>query len=105
MEILTSANIAEFCEDSPLAFIVFYAKWHKECPEYLGKLRTFEELNPDIKFGMIDIDDEQEIARAFKVTVVPTTVTYKDGSLNSMDVGNFSLDQLDTAANTLRTPK
>ena len=65
----------------------FWAPWCAPCKIFSPTFEEAAEETPDVKFGKINVDDEQELARHFKVMSIPTLVLVKDGEIADSAVG------------------
>ena len=59
----------------------FWAAWCGPCRMVAPIVDEIAEENPDIKVCKINVDEEQELAAAFKVMSIPTLVAVKDGQI------------------------
>ena len=66
----------------------FWAPWCGPC-KMMGKV--LEELDKEqgktLKIGKINIDEEKELQRAFRVRSIPTMVVYKKGHITASTMG------------------
>lgn len=56
--------------DSPVV-IDFYADWCGPCKAMEPTLEQLEQENPNVKFFKINVDDNYELANAFKIKSIP----------------------------------
>ena len=76
--ILTSENFRETVEAGGIVILDFWAPW---CGPCRGFAPTFEKAageNPDVVFGKINTDDEQQLAQAFDIQSIPTLMVFRD---------------------------
>ena len=50
--------------------------------------------HPEIKVGKINVDEEPELASAFKVTSIPSLFVVKDGKIANQAVGAMPKQQI-----------
>ncbi len=66
----------------------FWAPWCGPC-KMMGKV--LDELDKEqgntLKIGKINIDEEKELQRAFRVRSIPTMVVYKKGHITASTMG------------------
>lgn len=73
-----------------LVLVDFWADWCMPCVimdpiiEELSK-----KFRSKIKFGKIDVDDNQELSRKFKIFSIPNFILFKDGKLVEQFVGSM----------------
>lgn len=88
MIILNSENFKEEVEEyKGLVLIDFYADWCGPCKMLAP---TFEELakeNPDVKFCKVNVDNNMDLARMFKVESIPLIAVVKDNTFLDMSLG------------------
>ena len=92
---LTSDNFkAEVEEYKGLIVIDFYADWCGPCKMIAP---IFEELSremTDVKFCKVNVDNEMDLARMFKVTSIPMIAIVKDNTFLDMSVGYVVREKL-----------
>jgi thioredoxin 1 len=76
---LDESNHEDFLE-SQLAIIHFFSDWHMNCLLSLPLLEdAAEEFSSRIKFGKLNIEEYEEIAKQHKITCIPAVVFFKNG--------------------------
>ena len=92
---LTSDNFkTEVEEYKGLIVIDFYADWCGPCKMIAP---IFEELSremTDVKFCKVNVDNEMDLARMFKVTSIPMIAIVKDNTFLDMSVGYVVREKL-----------
>ena len=88
MIIVTKENFkSEVEEHSGLVVIDLYADWCGPCRMLAPTLAELEAEHPDVKFCKINVDNDPELASAFKVTSIPMVALVKDNTFVDMSVG------------------
>lgn len=65
----------------------FWAPWCGPCQMMSPVIDELSEEISDIKFGKINIDEQQELAAKFGVMSIPTLLLMEDGKLVQTSVG------------------
>ena len=92
---LTNNKFDEFIKEG-VVLIDFSADWCMPC---LMMAPIVEELSEKfggkIKFGKVDVGENQEIAQKFNVSSIPNFVLFKDGKVVEQFVGSMSSEELE----------
>lgn len=97
MTVLTKDNFkSEIEEYKGLAVIDLYADWCGPCKMLAPVISELEGEYPDIKFCKVNVDNEREIASAFKVQSIPLVAIVKDNTYVDMSVGYVPKEKLAT---------
>ena len=92
---LTSKNFKEEVEEyCGLVVIDLWATWCGPCRMIAPVLEEVAAEMPDVKFGKINVDEEPELTRLFKVESIPTIAVVKDNTLLDISVGYVTKDAL-----------
>ena len=65
----------------------FWAGWCGPCRMVGPIVEEIAAERPDIKVGKINVDEQQELAAAFRVMSIPTLVVMKNGKVVSQSAG------------------
>lgn len=80
----------EFAEEVKEGLVVvdFYADWCGPC-KMLGPVfqELSEEMEGQVKFVKVNVDDSRDLASKFKITNIPAMVILKDGAQQDIMVG------------------
>lgn len=81
----TENNYSDFEWFDGLAVIRFYADWCAPCkqsfPSFAQLADFFAESHPEIKFGMINIDQSPILTLRYQVYGLPSTLIFKQGQI------------------------
>jgi len=92
---LTSANFKTEVEDCKgLVVIDLWAEWCGPCRMLAPTIDELEVELPDVKFCKINVDNEPELTRLFKVQSIPTVALVKDNTLLDFSVGLVPKEKL-----------
>ena len=76
---LTEPEFADTVENNNLVLLDFWAAWCGPCKAYGPVYERVSEDFPDVVFGKIDTEAEPQLAQAFNIRSIPTTIAFKEG--------------------------
>ncbi len=77
----------EVLEAEKTVLLDFYASWCGPCRALAPVIDEIARENPDIKVGKVNIDEEEALARQFKVMSVPSLFVFRGGELVRQSAG------------------
>lgn len=72
----------------------FWAPWCGPCRMVGPVMEEIAAEHPNIKVGKINVDEQPELARQFRVMSIPTLVVMKNGEVVNRSVGAKPKEQL-----------
>ena len=75
---LTKDTFADTLEDNEIVLIDFWASWCGPCRQFAPVYEAVAERNPDVVFGKVDTEAEQELAGVFSIMSIPTLMIFRD---------------------------
>jgi len=77
----------------------FTADWCHPCKKTKPIVEELNRESADVKFQIIDVDIEGELARKFEIKSVPTFIVVKDGQEIHRTTGAKTKEQLEALVN------
>ena len=77
----------EVLESEKPVLLDFWAAWCGPCRMVGPILEEVAEERPDIKVCKVNVDDEQELASAYRIMSIPTLMVVKDGKIVNQSAG------------------
>ena len=74
--------------------IDFWASWCMPCRMLSPTIEELGQEVSDVKIAKINVDEEEQLARMFRVNSIPTLVMVKDGKVVSRSVGVQTKDRI-----------
>jgi thioredoxin 1 len=64
-----------------IVLVDWWADWCGPCKQFAPIYEAASEANPDITFGKIDTETEQQLSAEAGITSIPTLMAFRDGVL------------------------
>lgn len=75
---ITSETFEETVTKNDIVLMDFWAAWCGPCRMFAPVYDKASEQHPDIVFGKVDTEAEQELAAAFGIMSIPTLMAFRD---------------------------
>ena len=77
---LTKENFqAEITKSDKPVLVDFWAVWCGPCQMMAPILHELETEMPDVQIGKVNVDEQMDLARQFRVVSIPTLIIFKNG--------------------------
>ncbi|MDP3986975.1 MAG: thioredoxin [Nanoarchaeota archaeon] len=78
----------------------FFAEWCMPCVMMAPILDELsEKFNGKIKFGKVNINDNEELSQKFEVSSIPNFVLFRDGKVAERFVGSMTEEEFEARLN------
>jgi thioredoxin len=105
---LTKENFERVITESPMVIVDFWAPWCGPCRGFAPIFEQAAEGHPDVVFGKINSDEQQELAGAFGIRSIPTLMVFRDKEVLFQQAGALpatALEQVLSQAKALDMAK
>jgi thioredoxin 1 len=92
---LTQASFGTHIEKSGIVLVDFWAEWCGPCRMFGPIFETASEKYPEITFGKVDTEAEQQLAGEAGISSIPTLMVFRDGILLYNNPGALPAEALD----------
>lgn len=95
---LTKENFqAEITKSDKPVLVDFWAVWCGPCQMMAPILHELETEMPDVQIGKVNVDEQMDLARQFRVVSIPTLIIFKNGQEVQRMVGVTSKEEMKDA--------
>lgn len=94
---LNKANFKDTIEKNPFVIVDFWAPWCEPCVDFTPVFEAAADKNPDILFGMVNTEEEPEIAEYFEVNKIPGILVIREQAgihAQQGEIGGPALDKI-----------
>jgi len=105
---LNKENFEQTVDSNPIVIVDFWAPWCGPCRGFAPVFEKASEAHPDVVFGKINSDEQQELAAAFNIRSIPTLMVFREKVLLFQQAGALpgqALEQVLSQARALDMAK
>ncbi len=96
---LTEQNFTTTVDKPGIVFVDFWATWCAPCRMFAPVFEKSAKAHPDVVFGKVNTEEQQELAEAFGIQSIPTLMVFKDGQVVNQFIGGHGEGELLGAIN------
>ena len=75
---LTQENFESTIEGNDMVLVDFWASWCGPCRSFAPVYDAVASANPDVVFGKVDTEAQQDLAGAFGIQSIPTLMIFRE---------------------------
>ena len=99
---LNKSNFEDVVTQNEMVIIDFWASWCGPCKSFAPVYEAASEQHPDIVFGKVNADDEQELAAAFSIRSIPFVMLMREKVVLFAQAGALPAEGLESVIRQAR---
>ena len=99
---LNKGNFEDAVIHNEMVIIDFWASWCGPCKSFAPVFEAASEQHPDIVFGKVNADDEQELAAAFSIRSIPFVMLMREKVVLFAQAGALPAEGLESVIRQAR---
>src|SRR5687768_11198906 len=99
---LTTESFAQTLEDNDIVLVDFWAEWCGPCRAFGPIYEKVSDAHPDIVFGKVDTEAQQDLAAQFGIMSIPTLAIIRERVVLFMQPGLVPEDGLENLIGQVR---
>ena len=99
---LTADNFNDVVAKNDIVFLDFWAAWCGPCRNFAPTYEAASDAHPDIVFGKIDTEAQQELAASFQIRSIPTIAVIRENVMVFRESGALPASALNQVIDGVR---
>jgi thioredoxin len=92
---LTKDNFEQVLTENPAVVVDFWAPWCGPCRAFAPVYEAASDKRPEVVFGKVNTEEEQELAASFDIRSIPTLMIVRDKVILFSQPGALPASSLD----------
>ena len=92
---ITHENFQETLDKADILIVDFWASWCGPCRMFAPTFEKASNAHPDVVFGKVDTEDQQDLAGFFQIRSIPTLMIFREKVLLYNEAGAMPAEALD----------